>query len=221
MIFTSNSISYCRQFGAADYDSIISFLLDIDWLMLQQSCSVDEFWNAFSMYLNECIERFVPIRIVSRKPPCLKRIRKLLLLKKQWYHKDIVVYKKIARVYTNLHAVQSFYESHEQNIIRSNNLSRLYSYVNSKLPHISTVPPLIKTNGSLATTDPDKCNVFNAYFASVFTTANGVFPCLPSKGFLSSRNINKLSLHIIKCFVLLSVFLLNTPEPLMVLLLGF
>ena len=24
----SNSISYCRQFGAADYDSIISFLLD-------------------------------------------------------------------------------------------------------------------------------------------------------------------------------------------------
>ena len=109
-----------------------------------------------------------------------KAIRKLLLLKKQWYHKDIVVYKKIARVYTNF-AVQSFYESHEQNLIRSNNLSRLYSYVNSKLPHISTVPPLIKTNGSLATTDPDKCNVFNAYFASVFTTANGVFPAFHLK----------------------------------------
>ena len=77
----SNSISYCREFAAADYDSIISFLLDIDWLMLQQSCSVDEFWNVFSMYLNECIVRFVPIRIVSRKPPCLKRIHKLLLLK--------------------------------------------------------------------------------------------------------------------------------------------
>ena len=42
-------------------------------------------------------------------------------------------------------------------------------------------------------------------------------PCLPSV----IRNINKLSLHIIKCFVLLSVFLLNTPEPLMVFLLGF
>ena len=67
--------------------------------MLQQSCSVDEFWNAFSTYLNECIERFVPIRIVSRKPPRVKRIRKLLLLKKQGYHKDRVVYKKIAREY--------------------------------------------------------------------------------------------------------------------------
>ena len=47
----SNSISYCRQFGAADYDPIISFLLDIDWLMLQQqSCSVDEFGM-----LSQCI----------------------------------------------------------------------------------------------------------------------------------------------------------------------
>ena len=53
----ANSISYCRDFSA--------FLLDINWLMLQQSCSVDEFWNVFSMKLNECIERFVPLRIVS------------------------------------------------------------------------------------------------------------------------------------------------------------
>ena len=75
-----------------------------------------------------------------------------------------------------MHYVHSFYQSHERNIIRSNHLSRLYSYVNSKLAHLSTVPPLIKTDGSLATTDPDKCNVFNAHFASVFTTDNGVFP---------------------------------------------
>ena len=92
-------------------DTIISFLLDIDRLMLNNNmleslsssllgcpktqktaqkkigftcqsfqryvvCSTilfgDEFWNASSMYLNECIERFVPIRIVSRKPPCLQ-----------------------------------------------------------------------------------------------------------------------------------------------------
>ena len=35
------------------------------------------------------------------------------------------------------------------------------------------------------------------------------------------RNINKLSLHIINCFALLSIFLLMTQEPLMVFLLGF
>ena len=45
---------------------------------------VDEFWNAYSMYLNGCIEKFCSyIRIVSTKPPCLKRICKLLLQKKQ------------------------------------------------------------------------------------------------------------------------------------------
>ena len=41
---------------------------------------------------------------------------------------------------------------------------------------MSTVPPLMKTDGSLAITDPDNCTVFNAYFASVFTTDNGVLP---------------------------------------------
>ena len=47
----SNSISYCRQFGAADYDPIISFLLDIDWLMLQQqSCSVNEFGMLLNVF---------------------------------------------------------------------------------------------------------------------------------------------------------------------------
>ena len=91
----ANSISYRRDFRAANYPLMISFLLDIDWLMLQQSCSVDEFWNVFSMKLNECIERFVPLRIVScSKLPCLKHIHKLLLLMKKWYHKDRMVYKK-------------------------------------------------------------------------------------------------------------------------------
>ena len=91
----TNSISYRRDFRFANYPLMISFLLDIDWLMLQQSCSVDEFRNVFSMKLNECIERFVPLRIVScSKLPRLKHIRKLLLLKKKWYHKDRVVYKK-------------------------------------------------------------------------------------------------------------------------------
>ena len=87
---------------------------------------------------------------------------------------DRVVYKKIAREYKL--AVQSFYESHDRNIIRSNNLSRLYLYVTSKLAHLSTVPPLIKTDGSVATTDPDKCNVFNAYFALQFSLQIMVSP---------------------------------------------
>ena len=164
--------------------------------MLQQSCSVDEFWNVFSMKLNECIERFVPLRIVSSsKLPRLKHIRKLLLLKKKWYRKDRVVYKIIAREYEL--AIQSFYDSLECNIINSNNLSKLYSYVNSKLSHTSSIPPLMKTDGSLAINDHDKCNVLNDYFASVFTIDNGVYPSSIQK-FLVSRHINKLSLLTVK-----------------------
>ena len=90
-----------------------------------------------------------------------------------------MVYKKIAREYEL--AIQSFYDSHECNIINSNNLSKLYSYVNSKLSHTSSIPPLMKTDGSLAINDRDKCNVLNDYFASVFTIC---LTRLPSKSFL-------------------------------------
>ena len=90
-----------------------------------------------------------------------------------------MVYKKIAREYELV--IQSFYDSHECNVINSNNLSILYSCVNSKLSHTSSIPPLMKTDGSLAINDRDKCNVLNDYFASVFTIDNGVLPVFHPK----------------------------------------
>ena len=67
--------------------------------MLDQSCSVDVYWDVLSKKLNECIEKFVPLRrvVLFSKPKCLKHIRKLLLLKKKWFHKNRVKYNKIAK----------------------------------------------------------------------------------------------------------------------------
>ena len=53
-----------------------------------------------------------------------------------------------------------------------------YSYVNSKLSHTSSIPLLMKADGSLAINDRDKCNV---YFASVFTIDNDVLPVFHPK----------------------------------------
>ena len=90
-----------------------------------------------------------------------------------------MVYKRNAREYEL--AIQCFYYSHECNIINSNNSSKLYSYVNSKLSITSSIPPLMKTDRSLAITDGDECNVLNDYFASVFTIDNGVLPIFHPK----------------------------------------
>ena len=160
---------------------MISFLLDIDWLMLQQSCSVDEFWNVFSMKLNECIERFVPLRIVScSKLPRLKHIRKLLLLKKKWYHKDRVVYKKLLK---NMNLQHSPFMILMNVILSTVTIypNYIHMLIHAKLNHTSSIPPLMKTDGSLAITDRDKCNVLNDYFASVFTIDNGVLPIFHPK----------------------------------------
>ena len=52
-------------------------------------------------------------------------------------------------------------------------LSSFYSYVNSKL---TSIPPLVDSNYNLAVSDHDKCIVLNDYFASVFTTDDGLLP---------------------------------------------
>ena len=66
-------------------------------------------------------------------------------------------------------AVKNFLTAQEERIISSRKISKLYSYINSKLNHSGGIPPLQKEDGSFALSDKDKCDLLNQYFASVFT----------------------------------------------------
>lgn len=58
-------------------------------------------------------------------------------------------------------------------VASSRNLSRFYSYANSKLEYISDIS-LGRSDGTIATSDLDKCNRWNEYFVSVFTMDDGI-----------------------------------------------
>ena len=95
----------------------------------------------------------------------------LLLKKKKWYPVNNSLYRKFAKDYDV--AVQAFFC-----FSSSRNLSRFYSYANSKFKNISVIPSLARSDGTVATSDLDKCNLLNKYFVSVFTTDDGILPSL-------------------------------------------
>ena len=68
-------------------------------------------------------------------------------------------------------------------IISSSNVGRFYRYVNSRLGSNKTMHPIkVCTSNNKLTSDPiEQANVFNNYFASVFTVDNGVLPTVPPR----------------------------------------
>ena len=50
-----------------------------------------------------------------------------------------------------------------------NNRKTFYRYIRQKRQAKASVPPLVNVKGELASTDEDKAEVLNEFFASVFT----------------------------------------------------
>ena len=93
------------------------------------------------------------------------------------YGKDRIKFLEVSRQYEA--TVNTFLTAQEERIIYSRNISRLYSYVKSKLNHPGGIPPLQKEDDSFALSDKDKCDLLNQYFASVFTKDDGILPSFP------------------------------------------
>ena len=156
------------DFAKADYVSITAYLDSIDWLLLQSNCSqVEDFWSEISNIMMMCIGKFVPMYTssVERKCKYPKHIQCLLAKKRKLYRKNRIKFLEVSRQYEA--AVKNFLTAHEERIISSRKISKLYSYINSKLNHSGGIPPLQKEDGSFALSDKDKCDLLNQYFASV------------------------------------------------------
>ena len=71
-------------------------------------------------------------------------------------------------------------EQMELNLVRdaTDNKKGFYRYIGRRRQAKESVPPLMKGNGELASSDIEKKEVLNECFASVFTGWSG-FPCLP------------------------------------------
>jgi len=174
----------------ADYDNLNVYMSRINWdYEFSFVFTTEEYWNIFLMHLTTAIELYVPC-IVRKVNVCKNRktypryLRNMLNRKarlwKRWRTSSLPQDKLAYKTYVSKcrTALSTFSQDKERDIISSNNVGNFYRYVNSKLGSRKTVHPIKVCNkNNELTSDPvEQANVFNDYFASVFTVDNGVLP---------------------------------------------
>jgi len=146
-------------------------------------------WPAFIDLLWETVDEFVPYSVTRVQPGKQKsqprELRKLVSKKRslwkklkknpsslqiQWEYRDYV--------HKYRDACFRFNKVAEMQIIESENLGAFYKHVNRRIKHRSVIPPIIDSTGVIVTTDENKANTLNEYFASVGVADNGSIPTL-------------------------------------------
>jgi len=181
------------DWSQADYDGMNNYIAAVDWLkILSVNLTADSLWAAFSDVLQTAVDLFVPVKSMSEYtntkcrrwyPAALKRAitRKKCLWRKHRSDPDdvdaLLAYRKAA---TNCKQMLREYEiKREQKVIDGNSAGGFFRFVNGKLSCRRGLGALCDDSGDVITSDIDRANLLNEYFASVGTVDNGVNPPLP------------------------------------------
>ena len=78
-------------------------------------------------------------------------------------------------------AINKFNSAKELELIRKNNLGSFYKYANKRLHPRNFEPVLKRADGSMTDDCGEKADIFNDFFASVFTCDNDCTPELPRR----------------------------------------
>jgi len=167
------------------------YLSGIDWAHeFSFVFNVEDYWNIFLRHLTTAIQIYVPIKKKPKPGSCRakrypKKIRQLLNCKarmwKRWRVSKDSTAKQAYESYTIKckNAINQYQSNLELELVLSNNLGKFYRFVNNKLSSHVNTPPIKDMHGNLVSSSVDKSNLFNEYFASVFTVDDGKYPSLP------------------------------------------
>ena len=162
---------------------------------------VEDYCNLFLSHLNAAIDLYVPKQKISTRsrmkaskyPKYIKQmlIRKAALWRK-WRdsrvpdlkvkYDEYAVKCKQAIERFNINCLDYFSKREfERSVnIKTNDLGKFYRFVNRKTSNYKAIPAMYGDDGKLNTNPTDQANIFNKYFASVFTVDNGVSPPVKS-----------------------------------------
>jgi hypothetical protein len=174
------------DFSQADWVSIASYLDNVDFFNLFDSCvDVNSVVNNFYLVIFEAFNRFVPLRncykfnCQSHYPHKIRRLfSKKCTAWKQYrtFHTQelLAKYKSIASQCRS--AIYSHHVDVENKVINSENTNKFYRYANRKFTNKSLIGPLKSNDGSLLIDPTRKAELLQTIFATMFTTDNGLIP---------------------------------------------
>ena len=195
----------------ANFEAIKSSLDEIEWEEELFNKNVDEAWTLFLDKLNRLIAIFIPKRKNRNrksKPWVNLNVKSSIKAKnKAWkdYKKDRSIEKwnifKAVRNESNreVHRNKQQFEQKVANEIKTNP-KQFWSYLKSKSKKQQNFPNILDNQGHHISGDRDKADLFNKYFASVYTVEDTqVLPTLESRSgenYLPSINITADSIEL-------------------------
>jgi len=173
------------EYSKMDTDGMRNEIVKVDWQILNHG-TVDEAWGVFKGILDDLHERFIPLKTLGkyyrRKPvwmsykawKCMKKKSKVYAKYKDSKHP---AYVNIARKTKS--ELQKAKLSFEQKLAKNikDDTKSFFAYVRGQTKARVQTDPLKDTSGNIIDGSKDMAEVFNEYFATVFTKE--VRGCMP------------------------------------------
>ena len=175
------ALDFCR----ADYQKISSEIDSVDWKLLQENCSLEEFPVLFSMVLLQISKKFVPVKRARRGRPdkvhALRRKKKRLkknLVKATLENRTseiVSIDRRISLVYYDIkEAYRLQREKDETRAVEKikTNSKFFYTYAKSHSSSKSEFSLMLDSNGCLTTDTKSIVNSLQSNFSSVYNDPN-------------------------------------------------
>ena len=187
IIEPSNTTKFCMDRG--DFEGMRNHLSKIDWdTLLDNTETVDVWWDIIEDIVNKAKDIFIP-----KKKVLTKILNKHVTHKRTFAAPDTLLNKlKLKRyafkTYKKFPTVQNYntYAKYRNQVIwetrkakkqkeikvakdAKDNPKAFFQYVNCKLKPKENISNLLTEDGTLTTSDLEKCEILNKFFASVFT----------------------------------------------------
>ena len=170
------------KFDQGDYDQIRQNLVTINWENMFQGKSLDEQWLLFKNIIQTNMENCIPK--TSGKPPkpgrppwmnedVLKKVKKKKVAYQRYKAtKEGRAWDDYARARNEAKwACRQAVRDMEAKIagLSKTNPKSFFRYANKNLKTKSTIPDLVKPDGTKTKSDKEKAELLNDFFSSVFT----------------------------------------------------
>ena len=177
-------IDWKYNLNKGNYKVMREEFTEVNWLYMN-GMNVDPCWNEIKGRLKSSMKRNIPktkLRNGKRLKPlwmnakAMRNIKKKYKLYKRYLQtKEGLEYQRyiIQRNLTNK-IIKKAKRKYEKRVARNSkvNVKSFWKYVQSKRKVNSGISPLIKEDGSVASTDYEKATTLNDFFSSVFTKEN-------------------------------------------------
>ncbi len=182
----NNNVSY--KYYAGNYNDMRDFINECDVITNIMGKSAEEAWKVIDKILCEATDKFVPKHTIrynfTQPPPWMNdTIRKKSRMKREAFEarrirKDESSRKHYAKLCNQVKwEVRKAVKHYELKVAEESkrNPKAFYKYVKSKT-RVKTGVPELNYNGEMATSDGDKAEVLNQFYASVFTQEDDTVP---------------------------------------------